>query len=60
VKSMREGWVYAIARPFHLGQSTQIWDIQVRNDQQDLVAVSRLTMAVLHKKQIMPNIKNNH
>jgi uncharacterized protein (TIGR00369 family) len=49
VKSMRSGWVYATALPLHLGQSTQIWDIQVRNEQQALVAVSRLTMAVLQK-----------
>jgi len=51
VKSMRSGWVYATAKPLHLGRSTQIWDIQVRNDQNALVAVSRLTMAVLRKEK---------
>ena len=50
IKSMRTGWVNAIARPLHLGQSTQIWDIQVQNEQEALVAVSRLTMAVLNKR----------
>jgi len=50
VKSMRSGWVIATARPLHLGQSTQIWDIQIRNEEQALVAVSRLTIAVLKKK----------
>lgn len=55
VKAVRNGWVHAIARPLHLGQSTQIWDIQVRNEQQALVAVSRLTMAVLNKKNESKN-----
>jgi 1,4-dihydroxy-2-naphthoyl-CoA hydrolase len=50
IKSMRNGWVNAIARPLHLGQSTQIWDIQARNEQQALIAVSRLTIAVLNKR----------
>jgi len=47
VKAMRSGYVHATARPLHLGRSTQIWDILVRNDKHALVAVSRLTMAVL-------------
>lgn len=51
IKSMKSGWVNAIARPFHLGQSTQVWDIQVRNEKHDLVAVSRLTIAVLDKRR---------
>jgi 1,4-dihydroxy-2-naphthoyl-CoA hydrolase len=55
VKSMRSGWVNAIARPLHLGQSTQIWDIQIRNEQQTLIAVSRLTIAVLNKKNTGSN-----
>ena len=50
IKSMQNGWVNAIARPLHLGKSTQIWDIQVQNEHQALVAVSRLTIAVLNKR----------
>jgi 1,4-dihydroxy-2-naphthoyl-CoA hydrolase len=50
VKSMRAGLVIATARPLHIGKSTQIWDIQIQDKDQKLVAVSRLTMAVLDKK----------
>jgi 1,4-dihydroxy-2-naphthoyl-CoA hydrolase len=53
VKSMKSGFVYGTARPLHLGKSTQIWDIQIRDDKESLVAISRLTMAVL-QKQIGP------
>jgi uncharacterized protein (TIGR00369 family) len=36
-----------VARPVHLGRSTQVWQIEMRNDAGDLTCVSRLTMAVL-------------
>lgn len=51
VKAIASGTITATARALHLGKSTQIWDIQIRNEQQQLVAVSRLTIAVLSKKE---------
>lgn len=50
VKAARNGIVIATARALHLGKSTQIWDIQVRDEKGNLIAISRLTMAVLTKK----------
>lgn len=47
LKSARSGWVTGIARPVHIGRSTQVWHIDMRNDDGELVCVSRLTMAVL-------------
>lgn len=47
IRSMREGYVIATARPFHLGKSTQVWGIEIKNEQGRLVSVTRLTMAVL-------------
>ena len=47
LKSARSGWVTGIARPVHIGRSTQVWHIEMRNDDGELVCVSRLTMAVL-------------
>ena len=47
LKSARSGWVTGIARPVHIGRSTQVWHIYMRNDDGELVCVSRLTMAVL-------------
>ena len=47
LKRARSGWVTGIARPVHIGRSTQVWHIDMRNDDGELVCVSRLTMAVL-------------
>lgn len=35
------------ARPLHVGQSSQVWSIEVRNDENKLVCVSRCTLALV-------------
>lgn len=50
IHAMRDGFVIAIAKPFHLGKSTQVWGIEIRNEAAKLVSINRLTMAVLAKK----------
>ena len=47
LQATRSGSVLAKATPFHLGRTTQVWDIRIFNEKNDLVAVSRLTLAVL-------------
>jgi len=49
VRPMQSGWVYGTARPLHIGGSTQIWEIHITNNDERLVCVSRLTMAVINK-----------
>jgi len=49
VKGKREGTVYATARPLHIGGSTQVWDIRILDEQEKLICVSRLTIAVIRK-----------
>jgi 1,4-dihydroxy-2-naphthoyl-CoA hydrolase len=49
IRAMREGFVFATARPFHLGQTTQVWGIDIKNEDGKLVSVNRLTMAVLKR-----------
>jgi len=39
-----------VARPVHIGRSTHIWQIEMRNDAGQLTCLSRLTMAVLKAK----------
>lgn len=39
--------VIGVARPFHIGRTTQVWDIQITDENEKLVTVSRLTLAVL-------------
>ena len=47
IKGVTSGWVTATARPAHIGRTTQVWQIDLRDDAGDLVCTSRLTMAVL-------------
>lgn len=49
IRSVREGFVFGKAVPEHLGRSTQLWNIEIRDEQQKLISVTRLTMAVLSK-----------
>lgn len=47
IRSVREGHVWGTVTPLHVGRGTQVWQIEIRDDQERLVCVSRLTMAVL-------------
>lgn len=49
VRAVAEGFVIGTARPLHLGKRSQVWDIRIVNEQDKLVCVSRITMAVLEK-----------
>ena len=50
IRSAKEGIVVGTTSPIHIGRTTQIWEINIRNEQKQLVCVSRITMAVLAKK----------
>ena len=47
LRGVQEGWVTATARPVHLGRTTQVWQIELRDLQRRLSCTSRLPMAVL-------------
>ena len=51
LKSARSGYVYARATPLHLGKKTHVWQIHITNESEELVCVSRMTLAVLPKKE---------
>lgn len=50
LKGTTSGWVTGITRPVHIGRSTQVWAIELRNEAGELTCVSRITMAVLAAK----------
>lgn len=50
IRSVSKGFVKGTARPFHIGKSTQVWSIEIHNEEEKLISVTRLTMAVLEKK----------
>ena len=47
LKSATSGWVTGVARPVHIGRTTQVWQIDMHNEAGELTCVSRITMAVL-------------
>lgn len=49
IRVAREGTVIGTAKPFHLGKSTHVWGIEIVDEQNRLVSVNRLTMAVLSR-----------
>src|SRR6185369_9465983 len=49
IRPVSGGWVTGITKPIHVGNTTQIWEIRIFNDQEKLVCISRLTVANLDK-----------
>jgi 1,4-dihydroxy-2-naphthoyl-CoA hydrolase len=47
IKSVREGFVFGIAKPIHIGAKTQVWEIKIYDEKDRLLNISRLTMMVL-------------
>ena len=47
IRGVASGWVTGIARPVHIGRSTQVWQIDMTDDEGRISCVSRLTMSVL-------------
>lgn len=49
VKSVRSGFVYAKAQFLHKGRTTQLWDIKITDEQDQLISVCKLTTLSLPK-----------
>jgi 1,4-dihydroxy-2-naphthoyl-CoA hydrolase len=47
IKAVRSGVVKGTARPIHTGRSTQVWHIEIKTENGELVCISRLTLAVV-------------
>ena len=50
LRGVSSGTVTATARPFHLGARSHVWHIEIRDESERLVCVSRLTMAVIERR----------
>lgn len=51
LKSVKEGFVYAKATFLHKGRTTQLLDIKITDDANNLISVCKLTTISLPKKQ---------
>lgn len=47
VRPVRDGWVYATARPETMGRSIQVWSVRIEDEDGKLVCISRFTAAVI-------------
>jgi 1,4-dihydroxy-2-naphthoyl-CoA hydrolase len=47
LRAVTAGWVTGRATPVHIGRTTQVWAIELRDDAGQLTCVARITMAVL-------------
>jgi 1,4-dihydroxy-2-naphthoyl-CoA hydrolase len=50
LRGVSSGTVTATARPFHLGARSHVWHIEIRDESERLVCVSRLTMAIVARR----------
>lgn len=50
VRSAKEGFVTGRCTPLHLGRQTHVWDIKIYNEEEKLVCVSRLTVAIIPRQ----------
>ena len=50
LKSIREGDVFATAKPVHLGRTTQHWEIKVTDKEGALISIGKLLTITLEKK----------
>ncbi len=50
VRGVRSGVVTGRASPLHIGRTTQVWDIRIRDERDRLVCVSRITLSILSNR----------
>lgn len=50
IKSIRSGQVRAIGTALHIGRSTQVWDVKVLDEEDQLISVVRATIAIKKKR----------
>jgi 1,4-dihydroxy-2-naphthoyl-CoA hydrolase len=47
LRAVRSGKLIAIARPLHRGRATQVWEVEVRNDEGKMAATGRVRLLCL-------------
>ncbi|GGD05084.1 PaaI family thioesterase [Hyunsoonleella pacifica] len=51
VKSVKEGYVYATAKFIHKGRTTQLFEIKITDDDDNLISLCKLTTISLPRKK---------
>ena len=50
LRSATKGFVYATCKPIKIGRTLHVWTIEIKNEEEKLVCVSRLTIAIIERK----------
>jgi len=50
IRPKLEGTVRAVGVPVHVGRSSQVWSIEIRDEEERLVCISRCTMAIVERR----------
>ncbi|HLR64189.1 MAG TPA: hotdog fold thioesterase [Pseudogracilibacillus sp.] len=51
LRSKREGLVTATATPIHIGKTTMVWNIDITDEKDQLLCISRCTLGVVNKRK---------
>jgi 1,4-dihydroxy-2-naphthoyl-CoA hydrolase len=49
IRSATKGFVFGTALPLHVGNLTHVWEIKIHDDEERLLCVSRLTVAIIKR-----------
>jgi 1,4-dihydroxy-2-naphthoyl-CoA hydrolase len=49
LRSVKEGLITAVTTPIHLGRTTQVWQINIFNEEGKQTCVSRMTAAIISR-----------
>ncbi|RSD27536.1 hotdog fold thioesterase [Mesobacillus subterraneus] len=51
IKAKRDGIVTAVGTVVHQGKTTMVWDIKIMDEEENLVCISRCTIAVIKRRK---------
>jgi 1,4-dihydroxy-2-naphthoyl-CoA hydrolase len=51
IRPASSGYVLGTAQAIHLGRSSQVWEIKIKNENEKLICISRLTLAIIKKQK---------
>lgn len=49
IRSISSGYVYGRVTPIHIGRSTHVWETRITDEENRLICISKLTVAVLNR-----------
>ncbi|MDB2385072.1 PaaI family thioesterase [Polaribacter sp.] len=50
LKSKKEGVVFATAKVIHKGKTTHLWEVKIKDEEDNLISIAKMTNIILTKK----------